>query len=41
MPHITTHVNFSTPLSEGSSIKVWHCALVILLIGFVAGYLVS
>jgi hypothetical protein len=41
MPHITTHVNFTTPISEGSSLKVWHCALAIFLLGCAVGYLAT
>lgn len=42
MPHITTHtVQLTTPISEHSKVKVWHCALLLLLVGAVAGYLIA
>jgi hypothetical protein len=42
MPHITTHtVQFTTPITEGSKVKVWHCAIALFLTGCALGYLIA
>lgn len=39
MPHITTHINFSMPIAEASRVRVWHCAVLVFVVGFVLGAL--
>ena len=42
MPHVTTHtLQLTTPIREGSKVKLWHCALALFAAGSLVGYLAA